>query len=118
MKRFLLIILVLLIASSAAAEVVIHENPKTNKIEYYELQPGTYTIGKDIPVGKYDIRFNGLDKMVAVSFKEEEIEGLEPKTFSFVFCSEQDWWNIGGFLVTLFRGTLLVERSPIRLWTE
>ena len=107
MKRFLLIILVLLLAaSSALAE------------EYLELQPGLYVIGKDIPTGKYDIRFNGLNEWVSVTYKGEEVEGLETKTFSFTFTSEQNWWNIGGFLVTLFPGTLLVEHSPIRLWVE
>lgn len=117
MKRFLLIIMVLLlIASSATAEVEVHENPKTHKIEYYELQPGTYTIGEDFPMGKYDIRFNGLDKMVVVSYADEE--ALEPRSFTFTFSSEENWWNIGGFLVTLFPGTLSVEHSPIRLWTE
>lgn len=107
MKRFLLILLVLLLlVSSSAAE------------EYIELQPGLYTIGEDFPSGKYDIRFNGLNEWVSVTYRAEEIEGLETRSFTFRFSSEVNWWNPGGFLVTLFPGTLLVENSPIRLWIE
>lgn len=102
MKRFLLILLVLLLlVSSSAAE------------EYIELQPGLYTIGEDFPSGKYDIRFNGLNEWVSVTYN-----GLDSKSFTFRFSSEVNWWNPGGFLVTLFPGTLLIENSPIRLWIE
>ena len=107
MKRFLQIILVLLLITSSATAT-----------EYIELQPGLYTIGEDIPTGKYDIRFNGLDEWVSVTYRGEEIEGLESRTFTFTFSSEVNWWNPGGFLVTLFSGTLLVEHSPVRLWFE
>ena len=107
MKQFLLIIMVLLLIASSATAA-----------EFIELQPGLYTIGEDIPTGKYDIRFNGLNEWVSITYRGEEIEGLETRTFKFTFSSEVNWWNPGGFLVTLFPGTLLVENSPIRLWIE
>lgn len=115
MKKVVLLLLCTLFLSSASAN---QDYFNLSYGDYFDLEPGLYEIGKDFPTGKYDIRFNDLDEWVSVTYKDEEIEGLEPKTFTFTFSSEMNWWNPGGFLVTLFQGTLLVEHSPIRLWVE
>ena len=91
--------------------------------EYIELEPGLYKTGEDIPSGKYDLRFNGLDQYIVVSYSyalndEGRPDLEEDHSFSFRFDSPSGWWNPGGFLVTLFNGYLLIENSPCRLWVE
>ncbi len=90
---------------------------------FVDLQPGTYEIGKDVPAGKYDIRFNGLNQFVTVAYSAALDESGNPdltkeQSFSFTFGSASNWWNIGGFTVTLYPGFLRVEDSACRLWTE
>ena len=110
MKKLILFLCMILIASSATAA------------DYIELQPGLYKVGEDIATGKYDIRFNDLDKTVSVLYSEELKDSLpdlsKEMSFSFTFSSESNWWNIGGFVVRLFPGYLLIENSPVRLWIE
>lgn len=116
MKKLFALILVglligLLICASAIAE------------DYLDLEPGIYQVGKDIETGKYDIRFNKLDKNITVSFSAELDENGIPdltneQSFSFAFNSSSNWWNIGGFTVTLYPGFLQIENSPCRMWIE
>ena len=60
MKRILVFALCFfLLVSAGIAE---------KKPEYYDLEPGLYEIGKDIPAGKYDIRFNKLNTNLTISY--------------------------------------------------
>ena len=91
--------------------------------DFIELEPGVYEVGKDFPSGKYDIRFNGLDQYITVSYSYKLDENGLPdltdeQSFSFTFSSATNWWNIGGFVVTLFPGYLQIENSPCRMWIE
>ena len=93
--------------------------------EYIDLIPGIYEIGvdKDLPMGDYDIRFNGLDQTVTVAFSEALLEDgtldmTQQYSFTFTFSSGKNWWNIGGFTVRLYHGYLQVSGSPCRLWPE
>lgn len=93
--------------------------------EYIDLIPGTYVIGadKDIPMGSYDIRFNGLNQMITVSYSDTLLEDgsldlTQQYSFTFTFRSSQNWWNIGGFVVRLYPGYLTISGSPCRLWPE
>lgn len=114
MKRIIVFaVCFFLLVSSAIAET---------KPEYYDLEPGLYEIGKDIPSGKYDIRFNGLNQELTISYSWVLKNGLPDlsvsQAFSFTFSSFSNWWNIGGFVVTLFPGYIQIENSPCRLWIE
>ena len=75
MKKLILFLCMILIASSATAA------------DYIELQPGLYKVGEDIATGKYDIRFNDLDKTVSVLYSEELKDSLPDlsKEMSFSF---------------------------------
>lgn len=112
MKKLLALLLILLLMAPGAMAAN----------DYIDLEPGLYVVGEDIPLGKYDLRFNGLDQEVKVSFSFTLKDGLpdlsNEHAFTFTFTSEQNWWNVGGFLVTLFSGYLQIESSPVRLWPE
>lgn len=112
MKKLLALLLILLLMAPGAMAAN----------DYIDLEPGLYKVGEDVPTGKYDIRFNGLDREVTISFSEELKDGLPDLSkqfaFTFTFTSEQNWWNIGGFLVTLYHGYLQIESSPVRMWPE
>ena len=115
MKRiFALILCFLLFIPAGYAE---------NKPQFYDLEPGLYEIGKDIPAGKYDIRFNKLNANLTITYSYTLNEKNEPnlsdsQSFTFSFSSSSNWWNIGSFLVTLYPGYLLIQNSPCRLWIE
>ena len=115
MKKLICLLLCMMIMPTASAN---QDYFNLSYGDYFTLEPGLYEIGIDFPSGKYDIRFNDLDEWVSITYKDEEIEGLETKSFTFTFSSEVNWWNPGGFLVTLFSGTLLIENSPVRMWIE
>ena len=115
MKKVICFLLCMLFLSSAAAEQDLFN---LSYGDSFILEPGLYVVGQDFPTGNYDIRFNGLNEWVSVTFKMEEVEGLETKSFAFTFSSEVNWWNPGGFLVTMFKGTLLIENSPVKMWVE
>ena len=93
--------------------------------DYIDLAPGRYEIGtkNGIPAGNYDIRFNGLDQSITISYSIRLLEdgSLDMShfySFSFSYSSSQNWWSAGGFSVVLEFGYLDVSGSSCRLWPE
>lgn len=122
-KLFSLILAFELIISSSVVAVADQQYFNLKYGDSFDLEPGIYEVGKDFQAGKYDIRFNGLDEYITVSFSVELNENRLPDltnehSFSFTFNSGSNWWNIGGFVVTLFPGYFLIENSPCRMWVE
>lgn len=88
------------------------------------LQPGMYEVGKEIPSGHYDIRFQGMDKgyvKLAFSDRQKDDGALDLETyysFALDFSTAQNWWNVGGFVCYLPDGYLSVEGCSIVLYEE
>ena len=122
MKKLFCVFLVLIcLCSSTWAEETKYFD--LNYGDFFDLEPGVYEVGKDFQSGNYDIRFNGLDQSVTISYSYELDDSGMPdltndNSFSFTFESASSWWNIGGFLVKLFPGSLRIENCRCRLWVE
>lgn len=64
----------------------------------YELMPGIYEVGKDIPSGYYDIRIKGLDQYCTIRVAyDQNLDGTLNmnigKSFELTYKSGSDYWQ-------------------------
>ena len=118
MKKLFTLILVLglIISSSAFAE-------KTFPLEYgslgeFELEPGRYEIGVDIPEGYFDIRMKGLNESCTIRFSlatnlDDSLNMDSVNSYELTFTSSVNYWQ--GCHPNIFLwgyGFLEIETSP------
>jgi len=89
----------------------------------YVLEPGLYQVGKDIPAGRYDVRFKNMEEKCIIKYSDLLDKDKEPDltfmySYSFEFTSKEWWQGVAPVIMVNSMGYLKIEESTAYLYAE